>query len=105
MRAARVEDFLSAMNSLNRHDLKIFMLKSLDILEHGDTYDRHFGEFRHQFLESCRRVCTASPSSRLARLIHRLFADSRASGLLEEPAGASESPPEAPTGGAAAQSA
>ncbi len=82
MKAATVDDFLSAMNSLERRALKIFILKSLDILEHGETYDKHFGEFGHRFLDACKQLCSTAPQSRLANLIRRVFADSKVAGLL-----------------------
>ena len=96
MKAASVDGFMSAMNSLDRRALKIFMLKSLDILEHGETYDKNFGDFRFRFLDACRQVCAVAPQSRLASLIRRLFAESKAAGLLAPPDQAPGSSPDKP---------
>ena len=94
MKAASVDGFVTAMISLDWRALKIFMLKSLDILEHGEAYDKNFGDFRFRFLDACRQVCATAPQTRLASLIRRLFADSKVAGLLAPPDQAPVSSPD-----------
>lgn len=84
MRRATAKDFEDAMRSLKGHELKLFMLKNLDIVEHGETYDRHFGEARLRFLEACRAVCESGDSPRLVKIVRKLFADSKVPRALDD---------------------
>lgn len=85
MKRSTVEEYLDAIRTLDGHDLKFFLLKNLDILEHGESYDGHFGEARHRFLEACRRIGAEEPESRLFRLLRTLFAESKVPTLLNSP--------------------
>lgn len=82
LKTATVQDFLAAMGALNGHNFKIFMLKSLDILEHNQMYEKHFGSAGSNFLEASRLIVSADAGSRMARLLLALFADSKVSNLL-----------------------
>ena len=85
MKRATAKDFEDAMRSLKGHEFKLFMLKNLDIVEHGETYDRHFGEARLRFLEACRAVCESSNSPRLGKIVRELFADSKVPRAFDAP--------------------
>ena len=86
MKRSTVEEYVDTIRALDGHSFKLFLLKNLDILEHGETYDRHFGEARHRFLEACRRICAEDPESRLSKLLKALFAESKVPTLLNPPA-------------------
>lgn len=84
MRAATVDDFETAMRSLKGLDFKLFVLKSLDILEQHEMYEKHFGHAGMNFLEACQRIVKAEKESRFGRLLQMLFAESKVSALLAE---------------------
>ena len=84
MRAATIDDFETAMRSLKGHDFKLFVLKSLDILEQHEMYEKHFGQAGMNFLEACRRIVRAEKESRFGRLLRMLFAESKVPALLAE---------------------
>jgi len=90
MKRATVDDYLDAMRTLEGKEFKMFLLKNLDILEQGPGLDQHFGDARHRFLEACRRLCQADPESRMAKLLHTIFAKSRVPNLLEAASSASD---------------
>jgi hypothetical protein len=83
LKAATVEDFLAAMRTLKGHNFKIFILKSLDILEQQQMYEKHFGNAGKNFLEASRLIVSAGVSSRFGRLLLALFAESKVPTLLK----------------------
>jgi len=84
MRAATIDDFETAMRTLKGHDFKLFVLKSLDILEQNEMYEKHFGQAGMNFLEACRRIVRAEKNNRFGRLLQMLFAESKVPALLAE---------------------
>ncbi|WP_186122825.1 P-loop NTPase fold protein [Burkholderia gladioli] len=84
MRAATIDDFETAMRTLKGRDFKIFVLKSLDILEHQEMYEKYFGQAGMNFLEACRRIVRAEKENRFGRLLRTLFAESKVPELLAE---------------------
>lgn len=84
MRAATIDDFETAMRTLKGRDFKLFVLKSLDILEQHEMYEKHFGQAGRSFLEACRRIVRAEKESRFGRLLQTLFAESKVPALLAE---------------------
>lgn len=84
MRAATIDEFETAMRTLKGHDFKIFVLKSLDILEQNQMYENHFGQAGMNFLEACRRIVRAEKENRFGRLLRTLFAESKVPMLLAE---------------------
>ncbi|WP_439890714.1 P-loop NTPase fold protein [Ralstonia sp. 25C] len=84
MRAATIDDFETAMRTLKGRDFKLFVLKSLDILEQHEMYEKHFGQAGMNFLEACRRIVRAEKESRFGRLLRELFAESKVPALLAE---------------------
>lgn len=84
MRAATIDDFETAMRTLKGRDFKLFILKSLEILEQNQMYENHFGQAGMNFLEACRRIARAEKDNRFGRLIRMLFAESKVPALLAE---------------------
>jgi hypothetical protein len=84
MRAATIDDFETAMRTLKGRDFKLFVLKSLDILEQHEMYEKHFGQAGMNFLEACRRIVRAEKNNRFGRLLQTLFAESKVPALLAE---------------------
>ncbi|MBA4710050.1 P-loop NTPase fold protein [Aquitalea aquatica] len=84
MKAATIDDFEKAMRTLKGRDFKLFVLKSLDILEQGQNYEKHFGQAGLNFLEACRRIARAEKENRFGRLLRALFAESNVPPLLAE---------------------
>ncbi|KAF1037019.1 MAG: hypothetical protein GAK33_03503 [Burkholderia lata] len=84
MRAATIDDFETAMRSLKGLDFKLFVLKSLDILEQNEMYEKHFGQAGMNFLEACRRIFRAEKENRFGRLLRTLFEESKVPVLLAE---------------------
>lgn len=84
MRAATIDDFETAMRTLKGRDFKLFVLKSLDILEQNETYEKHFGQAGMNFLEACRRIVRAERNNRFGRLLQTLFAESKVPALLAQ---------------------
>lgn len=82
LKAATVEDFIAAIRTLKGHEFKMFILKSLDILEQNQMYEKNFGNAGNNFLEASRRIVSTEASSRLARLLLALFAESKVPTLL-----------------------
>lgn len=82
MRSASVEDFENVMRTLKGHEFKMFVLKSLDILEHNQMYERHFGNAGQNFLAACRRIAMTEANNRFGRLLRNLFAESKVPNLL-----------------------
>jgi len=82
MRAASVDDFETAMRTLKGRDFKLFVLKSMDILEHNQMYEQHFGGAGQNFLTACRRIAIKEEKNRFGRLLRMLFAESKVPSLL-----------------------
>jgi hypothetical protein len=83
MKAATIDDFEKAMRTLKGRDFKLFVLKSLEILEQGQNYEKHFGQAGLNFLEACRRIARARKKP-LRRLLRALLAESNVPPLLTE---------------------
>ena len=75
------------MRTLKGREFKLFVLKSLDILEQNQMYENHFGQAGMNFLEACRRIVKAEKENRFGRLLRTLFAESKVPALLAEDGG------------------
>ncbi|WP_143713526.1 hypothetical protein [Variovorax sp. RO1] len=84
MRASTIDDFETAMRTLKGRDFKLFVLKSLDILEKNQMYENRFGQAGMNFLEACRRIVRVEKENRFGRLLRTLFAESEVPMLLAE---------------------
>lgn len=82
LRSATVIDFMNAMRTLRGQEFKLFVLKSLDILEQGQAYENYFGNAGQNFLEACREIVQCEGSSRFGRLLREVFSESKVPELL-----------------------
>ena len=82
MRLSTPEQFEAELRRLSGHDLKVFMLGNVDLFQHRDTYEKHFGSAMLNFVEACRRVTRDAGSRRLGALIGEVFEDSRITAAL-----------------------
>lgn len=77
MQAATVDDFTLTILSIRGEQLKVFLLKNLDIYANRETYARHFGSGPAHFLEACRRIRAERAGTRWASLIEDVFKNAR----------------------------
>ena len=77
MRAAMPRDFEATIKSLDADDLKLFMLRFLDMCVHRSTYQAHFGSATDHFIEACGNIYSDPGSGRLGGLIKLLFKDAK----------------------------
>ncbi|MDQ1812128.1 hypothetical protein RBA41_02320 [Massilia sp. CCM 9210] len=73
MQAATVDDFVRTILSIRGQQLKVFLLKNLDIYANRGTYAQHFGSGPQHFLEACKRIRVERAGTRWASLIEDLF--------------------------------
>lgn len=85
MKTASADDIEITIRNAPISELRIFMLKMLDLCANKSTYIPHFGNAMDNFTEACRRITNDANSPRLTKLIMRLFADIKLSGLLVTP--------------------
>jgi hypothetical protein len=83
MKSATPAEFAALLSSLTGEDLKLFLLKNIDLYANRVTYEKHFGSAMSNFLSACRTICAANSNPRLATLIKNVFADSKLSNDLE----------------------
>jgi DNA polymerase III delta prime subunit len=83
MKRATVDDFEATIRNAPINDLRIFMLKMLDLSVNKGAYVARFGSAMDNFSEACRRIAQDTSSPRLAKLVTLLFADSKISGQLD----------------------
>lgn len=76
MQSATVDDFMSTILCLRGEQLKVFLLKNMDIYANRATYEKHFGSSPAHFLEACRRIRIDRAGTRWVMLIEDLFKDS-----------------------------
>lgn len=69
MQAASVEDFMRTILETRGDQLKIFMLKNLDLYTNRETYQRHFGSGPIHFFEACKQIHSERPGTRWATLL------------------------------------
>ncbi|TWI65427.1 hypothetical protein IP91_02835 [Pseudoduganella lurida] len=77
MQAATVDDFTRTILSIRGQQLKLFMLKNLDIYANRGTYAPHFGSSPQHFLDACKRIRIEHAETRWASLIEDLFKDAK----------------------------
>jgi hypothetical protein len=77
MQAATVDDFMRTILSIRGEQLKVFLLKNLDIYANRATYARHFGSAPTNFLEACRRIRAERAGTRWASLMDDAFRNAR----------------------------
>lgn len=84
MQSATVEDFQGTILGLRGEQLKMFMLKNMDIYANRQTYEKHFGSAPAHFLEACRRICADRAGTRWEELIKNVFNSSKLAADLDE---------------------
>jgi hypothetical protein len=77
MQAATVEDFTRTILSIRGQQLKVFMLKNLDIYANRGAYARQFGSGPQHFLEACKRIRVERAGTRWTSLIEDLFKEAK----------------------------
>jgi hypothetical protein len=91
MKGSTVDEYERAIRGARGHDLKVFMLGSMELYSHRGTYETHFGPALRNFLSACQRICANPASERLAKLIRIVFGDAKLASELDPPAAVRES--------------
>ncbi len=93
LKSATAHDMEMIIRTSTIQDMRLFMLKMLDLCLNKETYEKHFGSAMDNFAQACKNIIQDPQSGRLGKLVTGLFADSKISHLLEtEP----QSTPEVP---------
>lgn len=87
-KSATAHDIETIIRTSAIKDMRLFMLKMLDMCINKVTYEKHFGTAMDNFVQACKNIIQDPQSGRLGKLVTLLFADSKISHLLE-----SEPPP------------
>jgi hypothetical protein len=82
MRSASPGDFESAIRGLTGEDLKLFLLKNIEIYLSRAQYQQHFGSAMDNFLTACKAL--ASKNDRLAYVIRSAFGRSNLGSVLAD---------------------
>lgn len=77
MQTATVEDFMQTILNARGEQLKIFLLKNLDLYANRATYERHFGTGPAHFYEACNRIYAESAGTRWSVLIKDIFSSAK----------------------------
>lgn len=87
MQTASIDDFESAIRqaALVPDDFQKFIYDMLELCADKAANVSHFGSAMDNFTAACRRIAQDADSPRLARIVKRLFADKKLSGLLDMP--------------------
>ena len=86
MKAATVADFETVIKTIDIKGLQLFMRRMLEMTMQSGTYQSNFGHAMDRFSEACKNLVQDPASGRLGKLIKSLFADSKMSHLVEQPA-------------------
>ena len=73
MQSATVDDFKKTIFSLHGEQLKMFILKNIDIYANRGTSEKHFGSAPTYFLEACRMIQTERAGTRWPSFIESLL--------------------------------
>ncbi len=73
IKAGTVDDFVQTILSIRGEQLRVFLLKNLDIYANRGTYIKHFGSGPHNFLQACKRIRAERSGTRWAGLIEDVF--------------------------------
>lgn len=75
--------YIETITNLTGHDLKIFLLKNVEMYVNKQTYLAHFGPGMDNFVEACRAIYNQDPNSRISKPIKLVFSDSNIEADLE----------------------
>ncbi len=84
MQAATVDDFMQTILSIRGEQLKVFLLKNLDIYANRANYIRRFGSSPTHFLGACVRIRAERIGTRWASLIENIFENAKLGADLHE---------------------
>lgn len=73
IQAATIDDYMQTILSIRGEQLKVFLLKNLDMYANRSTYVKHFGTGPAHFLEACKRIRVDRAGTRWATLIENVF--------------------------------
>lgn len=92
MKNATAEDFELAIRDMDLDTLPRFMRRMIQMRLQKETYDLHFGHATERFMEACRLIAndTVPGSTRLSKLIKRLFHGTTLEAELNSPAPSDE---------------
>lgn len=83
LKSATVQHMETVIRTSTIQDLRLFMLKMLDLCVHKETYEKHFGSAMDNFAQACRNIVEDPQSRRLGKLVALLFADAKITHLIE----------------------
>jgi len=83
LQAATMEDFYATIAEARGENLKVFMLKSLDMLAHRETYDKHFGNALDNFVAACKKMIADRTGTRSELMLRSCFEETRMEKLLD----------------------
>ena len=83
LKSATTQDMETIIRKSEIKDMRLFMLKMLDLCNNKDTYEKHFGSAMDNFVQACEKIVQDPCSGRLGKLVTILFADSKIAHLLE----------------------
>lgn len=83
LKSATANEMETTIRTSGIQDMRLFMLKMLDLCINKDNYEKHFGSAMDNFVQACRNIIQDPQSGRLGKLVTLLFADSKMAHLLE----------------------
>ncbi len=83
LKSATVHDMETIIRTSAIQDMRLFMLKMLDLCTNKDSYEKHFGSAMDNFVQACKNIVQDPQSGRLGKLVTLLFDDSKIAHLLE----------------------
>lgn len=83
LKSATAHDMETIIRTSAIQEMRLFMLKMLDLCINKNTYEKHFGSAMDNFVQACKNIIQDSRSGRLSKLITSLFVDSKIDHLLE----------------------
>lgn len=79
LKNATKNDFIAEMQSLSGKNLKLFMMKNVDLHIHKNSYAQPFGSAMENFVLACREICQSNGNLRLVKIVKRLLESSHIS--------------------------
>ncbi len=88
LKTATVQDFEWTIRTLEASDLRVFMLKFLEMCVQAEHYKKNFGSATDNFLVACRNIYSDQTAPRLSKLIDLLLKDAKLQSQLNPPSAA-----------------
>ncbi len=83
MKNSTPTQYIDTIINLTGEDLKIFLLKNIDMYVNKQTYLTHFGSGMDNFVEACRTIYNQDSNSRISKIIKLVFRGSNIETDLE----------------------